>query len=827
SNSFGYHIESIDVLKDGSAAAIYGTRGTNGVIFITTKRAKGVYTNSVEYSGYITKSTIAKKLEMMTADDYHNMVAEGIRDSSYVYDWDVSTDWQNELLQEPWSYVQNLTFRGGNEKTNYLASFSWEDTKGTIIGTENNVYTTRADINHNMLNNKLKLNIGVLSRFTKNPNNADGYSFSGYTWRQVLIHNPTEPVKNEDGTWYENRDRFNYENPLDHIYETSGYNKSNLNRVNATLTAEPIEGLELKSLMSYNRYNQTRTYYESRNHFHGALVDGFGSNGTQESDEKLLELTATYKKSIGKNRFSVLGGYSYQERDWFDFWINNQDFPTDMFGYSNLDLGQGYQDPTTFNSDTRREKTNLIGFFGRGNYSFDDKYLLMGSLRDEAGSQLVGAKNPWGLFPAVSAGWRISKEPFMQNLSFVDDIKLRAGWGITGSLPNRLYNAYETKKYEGSIEISGQDYLILTQEGNGYDSLRWEEKTEINFGIDFTLLKNRLSGNIDIYSRTVDNLLFDFQVPVPPNKLPTTYANAGKLENKGIEVMINIIPVQMSDFEWQTSISFSTNKNKLLSLGVAGYEIAEKIGIGNAGEPIWGATHKLEVGHPVGDLWAYKVVDIDTAGCWIYEVKYTDINGNDSITELVNYDDFSPLRGDDARQVIGNGIPDFYAGWNNTFKYKNFDLTITQRGAFGFQILNRSRMYYENTKYGKTSHYNQLKTAYDPIFGKVPLNDEEVDIEYNSYYIEDGDYWKIDNITLGYTFTSFKNPYIKSARIYASTLNTFTFTNYSGVDPEVRITDPKPDSNRFADDQGLQPGNDDRDKYPSIRSYTVGINLTF
>jgi hypothetical protein len=362
--------------------------------------------------------------------------------------------------------------------------------------------------------------------------------------------------------------------------------------------------------------------------------------------------------------------------------------------------------------------------------------------------------------------------------------------------------------------------------GNGYKDLKWEEKTEIDLGLDFSLFNNRLGGNIDYYKRRVDDLLYDFQVPQPPFQVATTYANAGVLENKGIEVMINIVPVQKSDFEWRTSFSFSTNKNKIVSLGALGYDVTEKIGIGNAGEPIWGATHKLEVGHPVGDLWAYRVVDIDSNGYWMYEVKIPDINGNDSATMIVNYDDFSRLRKDASRQVIGNGIPDFYAGWNNTFRYKNFDLTITQRGAFGFQILNRSRMYYENTGIGANNRYNQLRSAYDPIFGKIPLN-EEVPLEYNSYYIEDGDYWKIDNITLGYTFSSLKNPYIKSARIYVSTLNTFTFTNYSGVDPEVRITGPQPNSKNFVDDEGLQPGNDDRDKYPTIRSYTLGVNITF
>ncbi|MGD9930702.1 MAG: SusC/RagA family TonB-linked outer membrane protein [Mangrovibacterium sp.] len=787
-------IESIDVLKDGSAAAIYGTRGTNGVIIITTKRAGADSKSQVEYTGYVSTQTIANKLDMLTAQDYRDQIAAGTRASSD--DLGGDTDWLDEITQTPINHVHNLTFRGGNAKTNYLATINYRDVDGIFKKSYSERMTARADVNHSMFDDMLNVNFGILSRTEK----LNG--FSGYTYRQAVIYNPTSPVKDENGVWIEQPGAFNYDNPLARIEESDGETSTNLNRISTTITFKPVEGLNLKALMSYSKWNQTTGYYETKNHISTvrAGVNGYASNTANENAEKLIDLTAEYKKSIGEHNFTVLGGYSWQDFVGRNFFVNNNDFQSDQFGYNNIGLGVGIKEGSVaWGIGSGKSETNLIGFFGRMNYNYKNRYLLMASVRHEAASQLYGTKDPWGTFPAVSVGWRLTEEPFMENVRFLNDLKVRAGYGVTGTQPSDLFLGVATLTYGSPFYNNGTWIQTLTPGRNPNPYLRWEEKKETNIGVDFAVLDNRLSGSIDLYKRKIDGLLYDYAVPTPPNLVTTTRANAGVMENKGIEVLINALPVKTKDFLWETNVTFSTNKNDLITLSNELYQAtSDYFTTGGTGEPIQTFTHRVDIGGEIGNFYGFKVIDVDDQGKWIYE----DAEGN-----AVNYDDFD--HSFENKKVLGNGIPKFIGSWNNSFTYKDFDLSITMRGAFDFQILNFERMYLENTK---TVQYNRLKSAYDPVFGKAVLS-TDMDLEYNSYYVEDGDYWKIDNITLGYTMHNISR-YIKKARIYASTLNTFVITGYKGIDPEVYSG-------------GLSPGNDGRDKYPTTRTFTLGVNLTF
>ncbi|WP_258861645.1 SusC/RagA family TonB-linked outer membrane protein [Marinilabilia salmonicolor] len=793
-------IESIDVLKDGSAAAIYGTRGTNGVIIITTKRASGIYDAKVEYTGYVSTQQIANELDVLTADDYRRQINEGIRSESD--DLGASTNWLDEITRTPVSQVHNLTIRGGDVKTNYLASVNFNDRKGIFLKSNKETFTARTDINHSMFDGVLKVNFGIISRNIKYGTTGDGYGFNGYTYRQALIYNPTAPVKLEDGDWYENVGAFNYDNPVARIKESEGENKNQWSRVNGNIVFNPFDGMSVKALLSYSKYNQTRGYYETRNHISTKRsgLNGYGSNGAIESIDRLVELTGEYQKTFDFHHFSILGGYSYSDNDWRDFYMTNQEFPTDEFGYNNIDLGQGIeQQGTSSGIGSSRSKTNLIGFFSRGTYSFANKYLFMGSVRYEAASQLWGTEDPWGLFPSASVGWRISEEPFMAGVGFVEDLKLRAGYGVTGTQPSASFLGVATLGYTGQVNINDKWVQTIGPTRNENPYLRWEEKKETNVGVDFAFINGRIGGSIDYYNREIDGLLWDFAVPVPPNMVGTTTANVGVMSNKGLEFLVNAIPVRNSDIEWSTTVSFSTNTNKLKSLSNELYQTEKDyFTTGGTGEPIQTYTHRVDIGGPIGNFYGFKVVDVDENGKWIYQ----DGEGN-----LVSYDDFE--RSDENKQVLGNGLPKYYASWNHNLRYKNFDLSITMRGAFDYQILNFERMYLENTK---TTQYNRLQSAYDPVFGKAVLSNE-VDLEYNSYYIEDGDFWKIDNITLGYNIP-LKGDTFKSFRVYASSLNTLTITGYKGIDPEVTAS-------------GLAPGNDNRDKYPTTRTFTLGVNVSF
>ncbi|MFT4023305.1 MAG: SusC/RagA family TonB-linked outer membrane protein [Flavihumibacter sp.] len=593
---------------------------------------------------------------------------------------------------------------------------------------------------------------------------------------------------------------FTYENPLSRLMESNGENRNQNTRYNANISFLPAKGLKLNALMSYTKWNESRGYAETKKHI-STLRDnrnGYASVGAAENISRLLELTAQYSRTFGEHQFSVLGGYGYQDNDYHNQWIQNWDFPTDIFGYNNIGIGKALAEGLA-NTGSYREETNLISFFGRATYSYKDRYLLMASLRHEAASQLYGTAKPWGNFPAVSVGWRISNEAFMEH-SIFDDLKLRAGYGVTGSQPNSVFLGLSTLAYSGWFYTNGVWVNNLIPARNPNPNLRWEEKHETNIGIDFSLLKNRISGSIDVYNREIKGLLYDFSVPTPPNTYNVTRANVGKMQNKGIEAIVNIIPVQTKDFTWQTSFNFSANSNKLVTLSNELYQFSSDFfTTGGTGEPIQTYTSRVTIGKAIGDFYGFKVIDVDANGKWIYQ---------NAEGKAVPYDEFTHAPED--KQVLGNGLPRYYAGWNNNLRYKKFDLAITMRGAFKYQILNFQRMYYENTN---IEQYNRLKSAYDPVFGKAVLS-KEMPLEFNSYYVENGDFWKIDNIVLGYNISNLKSKFLHSARVYVSTMNSFIITGYKGIDPEV---------NRL----GLSPGLDDRDKYPSTRTYTLGINLSF
>ena len=788
-------VESVDVLKDGSAAAIYGTRGTNGVILVTTKQAKGVDINQVEYNGYVSTSLIAKKLDMLNADEFRTLYPD--------QDHGADTDWIDEISRTPISHVHNLSLMGGNSKTNYIANLNYASRQGIMKKSDFESFQGRIEVTHRMFDDKLKLKFGLFGKKNQMESTTSGGSFRGWVYGQATRRNPTDPVRNEDGTWNENVSKFEYENPLALLYEAEGNVKKTQLRYNGNIVYNPIKDLTLSAVFSYIRDNMNRGYGETLNHI-SALRDGlagWSSVGAYTKMEKLMELTAQYNKEIGAHKFSVLGGYSYNETDFEELWIDNYGFQDDYFGgWHNIGIGSALKDGKA-NIGSKKTPTNLIGFFGRATYSFKNRYLLMGALRYEGASQLWGTDNAWGLFPSISVGWRITEEAFMKNQKIFDDLKLRVGYGVTGSQPKDPFLGVAMLKYGSDAFVNGNWVQTIVPASNPNPDLKWEEKKETNIGLDFVSWGGRLSGSIDYYNRDVDGLIYEYGVPTPPNLYNKTMANGGTMRNRGVEVLVTVVPVQNKDFEWSTTGTFSLNSNKLISL--SGSIFKSDYDYFNTGTVEYSGqvadSHRVQVGESIGNFYGFKVVDVDSEGRWIYE----DRNG-----ELVNYKDFTHAPED--KHVIGNGLPKWYAGWNNTLRYKNFDLNVTMRGAFGFQIINGGRMNYENVKNSRFE--NRLKSVNDLVFGKHTLS-PEVEPEFNSYYVEDGDYWKIDNITLGYSFGQV-GKYIKSLRIYGSVLNALTITGYKGIDPEVST-------------DGLTPGYDTRDRYPSVRSFTFGVNVKF
>lgn len=791
-------IESIDVLKDGSAAAIYGSRGTNGVVLITTKKSKGNNINEVQYSGYLSLSTIAKKPDFCDADDYRQQIKDGLRDAA----WDLgdNTNWIDAITRTGLSHVHNISFKGGNAQTNYIFNVNYRNLQGIFKRSDKEEFQGRAEVNHSMFDDKLRFNFQLLGNQTGYTATSDGGSFNTYSWRQALIHNPTEPIKNADGSWHENTGIFNYDNPVSRIYECDGEQKISQTRFSSNITLTPIKELTFNALFSYDKINQEGGYYETKKHISNVRdgMNGYASTGGSSTVTKLVELTAQFHKNFGDHTIQALAGYSYQESTYSNQYERNYNFPTDLYSWHNIGVGQALKEGLGTEYSYWLD-TNLIGFFGRLNYNYKNRYLLMASVRHEAASQLAGTDKPWGTFPSVSLGWRITEEKFMKNQKVFDDIKLRAGYGVTGSQPSQSFLSVPLLGYGDYYLYNGQWIRALQPTQNSNDKLKWEEKHEYDIGADFSVLNYRLNVSVDWYYRLIKGLLYDYSVPSPPNLYTTTRANVGEMSNNGLEIMVNAIPVQTKDFKWETTITFSTNSNKLKSLSNDLYQTSSDYFMtGWIEEPIKTESHIVRIGHKVGDIYGFKVVDVDESGKWIY----LDKNGN-----RVNYDDFTHSFED--KQILGNGVPKWYLGFNNQFRYKNFDLAINMRGAFGFQIMNGMRMFYENRS---RQDWNRLRSAYDKVFGKAVLN-TLCSEEFNSYYVENGDYWKIDNITLGYSFSKI-NKWIKTLRLYASVNNAITITGYKGIDPEVSTS-------------GLAPSYDNRDSYPHTRAFTFGMNVTF
>lgn len=791
-------IESIGVLKDGSAAAIYGSRGTNGVVLITTKKSKGNNINEVQYSGYLSLSTIAKKPDFCDADDYRQQIKDGLRDAA----WDLgdNTNWIDAITRTGLSHVHNISFKGGNAQTNYIFNVNYRNLQGIFKRSDKEEFQGRAEVNHSMFDDKLRFNFQLLGNQTGYTATSDGGSFNTYSWRQALIHNPTEPIKNADGSWHENTGIFNYDNPVSRIYECDGEQKVSQTRFSSNITLTPIKELTFNALFSYDKINQEGGYYETKKHISNVRdgMNGYASTGGSSTVTKLVELTAQFHKNFGDHTIQALAGYSYQESTYSNQYERNYNFPTDLYSWHNIGVGQALKEGLGTEYSYWLD-TNLIGFFGRLNYNYKNRYLLMASVRHEAASQLAGTEKPWGTFPSVSLGWRITEENFMKNQKVFDDIKLRAGYGVTGSQPSQSFLGVPLLGYGDYYLYNGQWIRALQPTQNSNDKLKWEEKHEYDIGADFSILNYRLNVSVDWYYRLIKGLLYDYSVPSPPNLYTTTRANVGEMSNNGLEIMVNAIPVQTKDFKWETTITFSTNSNKLKSLSNDLYQTSSDYFMtGWIEEPIKTESHIVRIGHKVGDIYGFKVVDVDESGKWIY----LDKNGN-----RVNYDDFTHSFED--KQILGNGVPKWYLGFNNQFRYKNFDLAINMRGAFGFQIMNGMRMFYENRS---RQDWNRLRSAYDKVFGKAVLN-TLCSEEFNSYYVENGDYWKIDNITLGYSFSKI-NKWIKTLRLYASVNNAITITGYKGIDPEVSTS-------------GLAPSYDNRDSYPHTRAFTFGMNVTF
>lgn len=781
-------IDQIDVLKDGSAAAIYGTRGTNGVIIITTKRPQGE-SLSIDINSYISTQTISRELDILTADEYAALAKQG---STGALDFGSRTDWVKEISQTPFNKTFSINLKGSSKNTSYIASLDYTSNEGIVKKSMVDVIYPRVNVVHRMWDNLLKIEAQI-SGYQR----SYGFPYSDWyenPYYNALQYNPTHAIKNEDGSWNENGSAPTRLNPVALLEESTGDNKDTNIKIYGKATLNPIEGLNINLLLSREIDNFFGGAYETKRHKSNTMYN-LNGNATQTSSRTqndMMEATAHYVRKFNDHTLDGLLGYSWNDYNYRYASMNNYNFPSDDYTFNNMGMGTALKDGKASMSSSQNS-SRLIGYFARVNYNYAQKYFLSASIRHE-GSSKFGANHKWGNFPAVSIGWNMAKENFMKNIKALDNLKLRAGYGITGTIPKDSYMSLTRLNLGGYAYYKGQWITQLKASGNANPDLRWEKKKEFNVGLDYGFFNGRLSGSIDYYNRTTDDLIWDYKVPVPPYVSDNIKANAGSIRNTGLEVSISAIPVETKDFIWNTNLNFSTNKSKLVALSNDKYVAGNYID----GQVFAATTHRLEVGKPLGNFFGWKTVGIDENGGWLVE-------GADGSVKS-----FADAQASD-RQVIGNALPKYYLNFNNSLKYKWFDLSVTMRGAFDFQVYN-----YVERSLGVPSALgvgNVLASAFEPKMDNRTLAADAPNGNL-SYYVEDGDFWKIDNITLGYTPNLQKLKWIKKLRVYGSVSNLVTFTGYSGLDPEVKLS-------------GLTPGIDHIYQYPTTRTFTLGINLTF
>lgn len=771
-------IESISVLKDASAAAIYGSRSASGVILITTK--KGIKDRTtVDYNGYFAIDQVTNVPDVLTASEYRKWAQDNNVDIS-VFDKGANTSWFDEIMRTGITQNHDLSISGAGATNSYRVSLSYLDQEGVVMDNYQQRLNTRFSVNQKALKNKLDLSVsGGLNQ--RDYQSTDTRNF-------VLCYNvvPTIPVKLEDGTWWDS-DEYDQGNPVRNMTYNKFPKKTGLIYVNGKANLTIIEGLTAgvnfykeRESRDYGNYTDSRTRY-------GRADNGIASREQRTYDKQLLETTVNYAKKFGNHDVSLLGGYSYEENHYQQAFAQNRYFVTNIFGFNNLGAGENL---LTGDVTSTANMSKLISFFGRLNYSFSDKYILSAALRRD-GSSKFGKNNKWGTFPSVSMAWRVIDENFMQGVKgWMDELKLRVGYGISGNQSG--LDPYQSMSLYGSSGLywdNGKWHTAYSVSQNPNPDLRWETTSMFNVGLDFSLFNARLSGTIEYYDKTTDDLLYDYAVPVPPYMYSTMKANVGSMNNKGIELTLTGDVIRKSNFRWTVSVNAAYNENKIVSLSNEEFTTSViKTGSAWVRGGSTNTTHIIQEGYQVGQFFGPKCLGIDDAGKYILDDMVDGIPG-------FTVGDYT---------YIGKAQLPITYGISNNLTYKNWDLSFFIRGVYGNDVLNFSKMSYANLQWlpGANSLYEGLTLG----LKQSPF--------YNSYYIEKGSFARLDNMTLSYSILPKDMLGISRIRLYGTTHNLFTITKYKGVDPEVPIT-------------GLDPGIEGREYYPKSRTFLLGVNVTF
>lgn len=788
-------IESMNVLKDASATAIYGSRAANGVIMVTTRRGKSGK-SQVHYSGYTAFESVSGRIDVLDAEE-HSAFLKSNNISISTSEDGYNTNWQKELLRNVgFSHNHNLSLIGGSEDMRYNASVNYMNNQGIVKRNGYERINARIGLDQDAFNKRLRLGLTVSGSLVK----SDHIPYSVFNYAARML--PESPVKSDapeyalyDG-YFQVPGRMNYYNPIALLNQRDDNRSKNTIQGTGKIGVDIIDGLVFDMMGSIQSENEDRYYYQKTTDI---LVLGKG-NAMREfikNTDQIIETTLNYSKTFNNDHsLKLMAGYSYQKTIRNEGIKGTNDFFTsDATGAHNLSTGNGDKS-LHFQDYPQKQESKLISFFGRINYDYAGRYLLTATLRRD-GSSKFGINNKWAMFPAVSLAWRITGEEFMKNQRIFHDLKLRLGYGKSG---NQNIDPYTSKRLYGPQD---NQFIYNDEWINSYGvsqnpnpDLKWETTAMTNIGIDFSVLGGRVSGSLDLYEKETNDMLYTYDVPSPPYQYNRLLANGASMTNRGVELMINAIPVETHDFNWVTTFNIAANKNKIGSLdsNIDNLTIAERYE-GTQYLEGWTAqtVSLVKPGEAIGTFYTFKYVGYDAEQ---KKTLYENANG-----ETVTINDLKTL---DDYKIVGNALPKITYGWNNSFKYKRLDFNFFFRGVSGNKIFNASRA--DLSRLSQATSWNISKEAVKDGIMEAPIS--------SSRWLESGSFLKLDNVTIGYQFNVEKIKGISKLRIYATGQNLFTITGYTGVDPEVSLS-------------GLAPGIDDRNYYPKTRSFLFGVNLSF
>jgi iron complex outermembrane receptor protein len=786
-------IVSIDILKDASATAIYGSRAANGVIMITTRQGRQHEQKYTTANAYLSIEQVSNRYEMMQADEYRSYLSANGSAVEPGWDGGVNTDWQKEIMRT--AIMHNYYFNIGgvtDGQTRYDAAFSFFDREGIIRKTGRQKMMMRAAVEQAFLNNRLRAGLTLNSSITR----QQLLPAADRVYRSMLTFVPTVTARDESGAYREDIDRRDL-NPVAMLEQNRMDQTDKQMFGSLNLNWDILPGLSYRAMLSYQNSQANTGIYLDKASMFAIGLNGEARRSAYEDTETIFEHYLNWDKTLAEHKVGAVLGYSWQENTTGNgFQASNINFMSDATGYDNLNLGSAPEGYNVLYGDRTVKTLRMISFFGRLNYQYGQRYILQATLRND-GSSAFGRNSRWGWFPSLSAAWRITNEAFMKEQHLFSDLKLKAGYGISGNsfgfdpmVATLRYGQVGKSYYNGAYMNS----IGVVQNEN--PELQWEKTAMMNIGLDAAFLDSRLKVGVEWYNKYTSDLIWEYDVPATKYLYSKLTANAGEISNRGVELTASYQILRGPEHSWTSGVTLSHNRNRVEKLSGDDFKLdyvltgGSAIGAGQSG----GRAQIIKEGYPVGTFYTLRFMGFNEQGESLF------LNKDGETTP-------SPVAPDDY-YICGDAQPALSYSWSNSLAWKRFTLDLLFLGVAGHKVLNATLA--KLTYTSRVSHYNQPRYVLE---SGQPFGDIRSHFT-SDRYIEDASHLRLENVSLGYTLPLNSNKYIRSADFYLTVSNAFVLTRYKGIDPDIDMS-------------GIEPGIDNNNLYPKTRSWQIGVKLNF